>query len=66
MLNLSLKLVDLSCDEVVPSYAWEDNIEDGAEIYLRHQGEQHGLRYKFCQMNSGTGMRHVCFMVTAN
>lgn len=54
--------VDLSWDEVVPLYAWEDDIEDGTELYLRHQGEQHGLRYKFGPKDSKTGRELSTFL----
>ena len=46
--------VDLSCDEVVPLYAWDDNTEVGAEIYLRHHGEQSSLSYMFFRQLSGS------------
>lgn len=39
----------------MPLYAWTDNSHADAEIYVRHQGEQSGLRYRFYVQNKETG-----------
>ena len=47
--------VNLTFDKIVPLYAWTDNSNAGAEIYLRHRGQQLGFCYKFDVHNEETG-----------